>query len=326
MNTTVSAQFLFEMNTSAVDIPNEIFVYEKEDLSDGAIQDQSGTAQGDATLSIVEERKSADLSIVSYQDFQTQLTYSNPQQILFTFSDNTTLTADDLPQTLVDKGWSLNLPLSIGSGKLSLTGGHIISSDEKDVSNEDYYTYASAFYRLDASSPGGWSLGVFQQAFLGKMSDVIPLIQYESPSETSSWMVGFIHIPGFFNPPVLPYFGYGVKTGDRIAIELVYPKRLSVYVRITENLSALLAWKQDSRSYRLTEELPWKSSVLESTQVRQTFRLNYHLGGLLLLGVGVGQVSDRQITITDSEDTVLADWYPEDASLDLIHASIAIRW
>ncbi|HIL87459.1 MAG TPA: hypothetical protein EYM25_01865 [Deltaproteobacteria bacterium] len=319
----VSAQALLKIGSAR---PDEVLTYEEEQLSATTVQDNSSTTIDGSRLGLTTRRRAVNLYFLYVYDDLNLLSYQGETALASALSDNLTVSASgaDLPATLQERGWFAYLPLGIGSTRLQLRGGSALASDTKDVSSEDFHTFMSLLLTLNRQSSSRWSIGAFRQAFLGMLGNWIPLAQFESVSSDSAWSLGFVHVPGYYDQPVFPYFTYNWETRSNVALELIYPRKFSLFAFFSHRWSLLLELEKESSYYRLSKASPWNSTVLRSEQFRQLLRINYHLFGNITLGVGSGNSVDRRFTLYDKNLNQLRTLTPEVTALHQGHVAFTV--
>ena len=323
ITSSVSAQALLKIGSAR---PDEVLTYEEERLAATTVRDNNTTTISGSRLGIITQRKSVNLYFLYVYDHRNLLSYEGSTALASSLSDNLTVSASGtaLPDTLQERGGLVYLPLGIGSTRLQLRGGGALASDTKDVSSEDYHTFLSLLLTLNRKSSNRFSIGGFRQTFLGILGDWIPLVQFESVSSDSAWSLGFVHVPGYYDRPVYPYFSYDLESNSNIAVELVYPRKFSLFAFFAHRWSLLLELEKESSYYRLSQSSPWNSAVLRSEQFRQLLRLNYHLFGHVTLGVGSGNSVDRRFTQYDKNLNQLRQVTPEVTALHQGHVSFTV--
>ncbi len=319
----VPAQALLKLGSAR---PDEVLTYEEEKLATTTVRDNNSTTISGSRLGITTRRRSVNLYFLYAYDDLNLLNYEGNSALASALSDNLTVAASgsDLPDKLQERGGLVYLPLGIGSTRLQLRGGAALASDTKDVSLEDFHTFMSLLLTLNRQSSSRWSIGVFRQAFLGMLGNWIPLAQFESVSSDSAWSLGFVHVPGYYDQPVFPYFTYNWETRSNVALELVYPRKFSLFAFFAHRWSLLLELEKESSYYRLSQSNPWNSTVLRSEQFRQLLRINYHLFGNITLGVGSGNSMDRRFTLYDKNLKELRKISPEVTALHQGHVAFTV--
>ena len=319
----LSAQALLKLGSAR---PDEVLTYEEETLSSTTVRDNNSTTIDGSRLGLTTRRRSVNLYFLYAYDDLNLLSYEGNTALASALSDNLTVSASgsDLPATLQERGWFVYLPLGIGSTRLQLRGGSALASDTKDVSSADFHTFMSLLFTLNRKSSNRLSIGAFRQAFLGVLGDWIPLAQFESISSNSAWSLGFIHVPGYYDQPVYPYFCYDLASNSNIALELIYPRKFSLFAFFAHRWSLLLELEKESSYYRLSQSNPWNSTVLRSEQFRQLLRINYHLFENITLGVGSGNSMERRFTLYDKNLKELRKISPEVTALHQGHVAFTV--
>lgn len=320
---------VLRVNSGSYAVAHPLFSYQYESLGETKVLDDNKTELAGAQLEITSRTRALNLYLFGVFSEETNLSYTNGAELASSFAQQSglSLSAHDLPDALYNEGWSGHLPIPLGDSGLSLRGGARIASDRRDLSNEDYHSHVAVLFYPNLEASARWSFGAFQQAYLGEISDIIPLAQYESTAGEVAWSVGFLHIPGYYDPPVLPYFGLQLASGALLEIELVYPRRLALAARLFPRLGVRLEFEKDTTKYRLASNDTWDSRILELAESSQQLSFDLQLLTNIELSIGAGTVTERKLVLWDSSNAEeLATLLPEDTTSSQLGASLIVHF
>lgn len=94
---------------------------------------------------------------------------------------------------------------------------------------------------------------------------------------------------------------------------------------MTSDLSLQLSLERELSYYRLTNEEPWESTILHTSQLKSKLTLNYFFLGDLMLSLGAGNASEREFIFMDNDRDSLSRFFPVKADLNYVMVSFAIR-
>ncbi len=319
----------FQVRSSAPSTALRLFSYQQVDFGESGVSADNGTQLEGAQFGLQSQYRVLNLYLLSFFKEDLQLEYSKPNLLASELDQNSQLglSGDDLPSELHSEGWRGFLPIPLGESALFVRGGYRIASDRRDLSNEDYHSHVSLLFYPQAGSSDRWAFGAFQQVYLGQISDITPLAQYESNSGSLAWSVGFLHLPGSYDPPVLPYFGVSTSWIANFELELVYPRRLAVGLRPFAGVGLRLEFDDSTTRYRLARLAPWEGNILTLDQFRQQLTLDLHLLTNIELQLGVGKVTRREIILNDAAlENELGKVEVDDSDLNQLGASLIINF
>ena len=199
-----------------------------------------------------------------------------------------------------------------------------MTSDRKDIRNEDYSSFISLNYVANFEKEVSWRVGLFQQSFLGKISPIIPMAEIAARGDDLEVAVGAIHLPELPDVAVVPFFRVTQLTKLDIDLKVVLPLSLSLVVALGERWTLHLDIERQIRFYRLTREEPWDRAVINFIQVRSTFEVGYHLFDAFLLKMGIGTVGDRQYRILDHDLDKISDFTLDEQQFWSGHIGLAV--
>ena len=171
----------FQVRSSAPSTALRLFSYQQVDFGESGVSADNGTQLEGAQFGLQSQYRVLNLYLLSFFKEDLQLEYSKPNLLASELDQNSQLglSGDDLPSELHSEGWRGFLPIPLGESALFVRGGYRIASDRRDLSNEDYHSHVSLLFYPQAGSSDRWAFGAFQQVYLGQISDITPLAQYE---------------------------------------------------------------------------------------------------------------------------------------------------
>lgn len=317
----------FQVRSSQADSALRLFSYQVEDQGQSAVSDSTGAELQGAHIGLESRYRLLNLYLLAFFAEDTELSYQEADALASALDVNQRLSlqGSDLPTQLYNEGWSGFLPIPLGESAVFLRGGSRIASDREDVTNEDYHSHVSLLFYPQRKGETRWAFGAFQQSYLGEISEIIPLAQYESRSGPLAWSIGFLHLPGSYDPPVLPYFGLSTNWASALEVELVYPRRVALGVRPFSRMGIRLEWEDSTTRYRLSRKAPWQGNVLAISQQRQQLTLDLQLLTNLELQLGAGTLQQRKWVLSDSAlDEELGSFQPSNSDVTQLGASLLV--
>ncbi|MBF0276178.1 MAG: hypothetical protein HQM13_00245 [SAR324 cluster bacterium] len=282
------------------------------------------------SLSEKSQTLNLNLGILQFSKKKTSVTYRKSETLAKTIlsDSNETLqiSRGDLPASLFQEGGTLSLGIPLGENTFHFQGGASMTTDKKDISNEDYNSSNAVFFRIDPKAKTSWTVGFFQRTFLGDISPVYPLAEVAFDDSDYNMAMGAIHFPEYPDLIVVPFFRLTIKTKMELALDLVFPVRASLYTVFLDDWSLELSLEQRNEYFRLSRKIPWDSTILQRTHLVTKMEVAYHLFGIFLLKAGIGNFSSRKNAFLDEDLDQMAAFSLETKPQVNGHISLATRF
>ncbi len=303
-------QIIYQLNSNPSIKPLLLLSSVDEYIPEAEVTNSLDSSLQTPSIATKKQISKIDLVLASLRKKRMSLFYRKSDSLaqLISEEEDLQVTEEDLPSDLFDDSWALTLPVVLNKDIIALSGGTSITSDREDVSNEDYNSIIALNYIWDPGKSVSWRFGLFQRSFLGEITPVYPLGEISFNESDFEVAIGAIHLPEFPSVAVVPFFRFTQKTSMDLAIEILFPLKLSIFMLFFENMSAELTVEKQINHYRLSQKDPWDSAVLNTTELHSTLEIGYHFLGVFLLKAGIGVLSDRKYSILEKDLDNITDF------------------
>ncbi|MBF0350415.1 MAG: hypothetical protein HQM11_05255 [SAR324 cluster bacterium] len=296
-NQTTQAQVSMDMAPVPLFYKDPWVLLQQENIEDNTIESSAVISEEPASISI--SNQYGFFRLWNIYLFQGQTTLDITNETLFAenlYQESHQVESADLPVKLYASGIYATLPIAFEHGSISLLGGHSITTDQKDISEEDYNQQYGITFGWE-SSDSVWYAGAIQRSVLGSESTLEGLLRYELYLGENFW---FVEAEGESWSA-----GYMGTWGD-VLIETRIPYFFTMGIPVSDYFSLMLMSWKPTTYYRLSEEEPWNSAVLRDTQIKSTLSLAWHAWMPLVIHWGMGQLAEHSIKWLDESGKTFA--------------------
>ncbi len=255
----------------------------------------------EGSMAIKTDHASLIIPLLPFDSFSLYL-YLKEDQKTFSYKDSfteftlqrndQTYQVDDLPEKLVMSTQGLIFFLPIGESGLLLRRDQKLATDYEEVNEEDR----------------------------GYLNQVMLMLDREKDER---WSFGLANVGGIAADTYWPLIGYKYKTDD-LKIDIVFPSYGYLFARLGDLFYVIVDGTVESDSYRLTEELPWNSSIYSTLNFTARIELGITPFAGLEIGASYGANVYREVTISDSEDNEIGNLNLENTSTWSIQVQLRI--
>ncbi len=235
--------------------------------------------------------ESFKLVVVARED-QRDLSYDQFSEDISLQETSQTFAIADFPEKLVLSSRQIGFLLNFGDSSLLYRHGEGITSDWKDISDQDHNYMNQVIFGVKTSA-------------------------------STTWVIGMAHRGGMLDDVYIPVVGYNYK-GDTVHFRSALPSFMILKLSLGENWYVLLDESLDSNGFRLSEQAPWNNSVLSVLNLTSRIELGFRLFDMLEIGLSYGVVSHRYWTIFDEEKNELGHFDLEDATQASLQIQLAL--
>ena len=276
----LSAQMSFQQYPENDPDPDTFFNAEYQMIPKSAVRETAGAVEEGSAVTINDDWYEFALTL----PYDISFSHSQAHRAL-ELQGFATLQSD-ISKDLYERDFSMEIEFPLRTSTFEIGAAYFSNSDHKDLEAEDYGSGVEVRYTFDTSI-----------------------------LSTSSWYVGLIAAETLGQRYYIPEIGFYQETGESsVYIDIEFPGYWDLSFYITPDVS--LHWQtyfKSESAYRQTKHGRYPSSILEMSSANSDLSLRYHWDELMIFGIGVGTITNREVTLYDRDyDKKIATFSLED--------------